>query len=198
MLVALLHAGALLALAAWVPATPATLEAPPIQVALMETEPPDPDPWQAPVPALAPMTVSLVEPEIVVPDLETDAAITLPPNPQPAAPASPGPVFTPKVISEVAYLQPPAPRYPAESRRSRERGLVVVRALVDEEGRAREVSVQQSSGYPRLDKAACQAVERARFKPYVEEGVARPAIAVIPIEFGLTGSSTAQNRSSRG
>jgi periplasmic protein TonB len=163
----------------------------------VEMQPPEPDPWQAPVPALAPLTVSVVEPEIVVPDVQAETAITLPPNPQPTAPA-PGPVFAPKVISEVAYLQPPAPRYPAESRRSRERGLVVVRVLVDEAGRAREVNVQQSSGYPRLDKAACQAVERARFKPYVEEGVARPAIAIIPIEFGLSNTSTAQNQNSRG
>ena len=45
------------------------------------------------------------------------------------------------------------------------------------------VDVEQSSGFARLDAAARAAVERALFKPYVENGVPRMALAMIPIEF---------------
>jgi periplasmic protein TonB len=192
--VGMLHALVLLALSTWAPATPQRLDTPPLQVELIAVDKPEREMWEPPRPVMASLNVSVVQPDIPLPPPDAPTtAITLP-EPQPAPPVT-GPTFAPKVISDVAYLQPPAPRYPVESRRSREHGLVIVRVLVDEEGRAREVQVHQSSGHPRLDRAACQAVERARFKPYVEEGVPRPAIAMVPIEFGLKSASTAQNRS---
>jgi protein TonB len=95
-----------------------------------------------------------------------------------------------QVMSTVAYAQRPAPTYPRESRLAREEGLVILRVLIDESGRARDIDVYRSSGHPRLDKEACAAVVRALFKPYVDGGVARPAIALVPIEFSLPGKSS--------
>jgi len=93
-------------------------------------------------------------------------------------------------MSDVAYLQRPIPRYPPQSRRAREEGLVILRVVIDHTGRVVSVDVQRSSGHPRLDEAACNAVAAALFKPYVADGVARPASAVIPIEFSLRPASS--------
>jgi protein TonB len=57
--------------------------------------------------------------------------------------------------------------------------------LIDESGHASAVNVYRSSGHPRLDEAAREAVRRALFKPYLDGGVPRAAIAVVPIEFSL-------------
>jgi protein TonB len=99
------------------------------------------------------------------------------------------------VITDVAYLQPPAPKYPMESQRSGEHGLVVLKVLINELGRAARIDVEKSSGYMRLDQAARAAVERALFKPYLENGVPRMALAMIPVEF--TGKSHSASRSGR-
>jgi protein TonB len=100
-----------------------------------------------------------------------------------------GPVALP-AMSQIAYLQRPMPRYPAQSRRAREEGLVVLRVVIDPLGRVVSVDVQRSSGHPRLDEAARDAVAGALFKPYMADGVARPASAVIPIEFSLRTASS--------
>ena len=61
----------------------------------------------------------------------------------------------------------------------------MLRVVVDAEGRAREAAIVRSSGYARLDKSARVAVLRALFKPYVENGVARPSIVTVPVEFAM-------------
>lgn len=55
------------------------------------------------------------------------------------------------------------PAYPATSRRLGEEGTTRLRVMVDESGRPREVQVQASSGFARLDQAAIEAVKRWRF-----------------------------------
>ena len=67
----------------------------------------------------------------------------------------------------------------------------MVRVLVDEDGRARETRVVRSSGHARLDEVARTAVMRALFRPYVENGVVRPSIVTVPIEFALRGQGSA-------
>jgi len=93
----------------------------------------------------------------------------------------------PKLISAVEYVREPIPRYPAQSRRLREEGVVVLRVLIDERGQACNIEIESSSGYARLDNAAKEAVARAAFRPYLEDGKPRPALVLIPIEFSLTG-----------
>lgn len=99
-------------------------------------------------------------------------------------------------MSKVAYLEPPAPRYPPESKRAREEGLVILKVLIDELGHASSVHVYRSSGHPRLDEAACNAVQRALFKPYLDGGIARAAIAMVPVEFSLHGAGDRGHRRS--
>ncbi len=93
-------------------------------------------------------------------------------------------------MSEVAYLREPVPHYPPQSRRAHEEGLVVLRVTIDNTGRVIGIDIERSSGHPRLDDAARDAVSRAQFKPYMDGGVPRSASAIIPIEFSLRVSSS--------
>jgi protein TonB len=55
------------------------------------------------------------------------------------------------------------PPYPLGSEMRREEGVVVVDFAVDASGRAIDVTVSQSSGYPLLDAAAVKAIKKASF-----------------------------------
>jgi protein TonB len=102
-------------------------------------------------------------------------------------PAPPAPPPLPKEIpaSAIEYLVPPAPEYPRLSRRLNESGIVIVRLYVDEAGVPRSVQVAKSSGHPRLDEAAVAAAQKARFKPYTENGWPAAGWARIPFPFEL-------------
>jgi protein TonB len=198
LVVGLVHVLLFLGVTVWAPRITKVVEATPLQVALLSEAHPQPQKFEPPSPKMMPLDpVSLAVPEVEV-SIDTPpapAAITVAqvPPPPPAENQTPA---QPKVISEVAYLQPPSPRYPSESRRSREQGLVSLRVLIDEKGHPREVRIERSSGHRRLDEAAREAVSRAVFRPYVEGGVALPAIVIIPIEFALN-TRNALARSSR-
>jgi protein TonB len=166
------------------------IEASIIEAPVEQTEAPPPPP-----PQVEPVQLPTMEPPLVtITEEPAPTAITMVKSEDPAPP--PAPVQgTPHVITDVAYLQPPAPKYPMESQRSGEHGLVVLKVLINELGRAARIDVEKSSGYLRLDQAAKTAVERALFKPYVENGVPRMALAMIPVEF--TGKSHSASRSGR-
>ena len=86
---------------------------------------------------------------------------------------------------DAAYLNNPVPAYPAVSRRLGEQGRTLLRVFVNADGSAREVQVQTTSGYPRLDRAAREAVERWQFAPAREGARAVGAWVVVPILFSL-------------
>lgn len=134
---------------------------------------------------VAPMPdVPLIEIPVAAP---SERAITVPVRAAVApAPADAG---APRLISSVEYLREPVPRYPPKSRKLREQGMVVLRVLIDEQGAACSIEIETSSGFARLDDAAREAVERAAFRPYVEDGSPRRAFVLIPIEFSLNRSS---------
>ena len=105
-------------------------------------------------------------------------------QPQPAAPAAPA---APKTVSasQLGYLVPPNPIYPARSRKAGEQGNVMIRVLVDVTGRPAQVSMQTSSGHPELDQSALSAVRAAQFRPYAEGGLAQAVWVLVPINFVL-------------
>jgi periplasmic protein TonB len=133
-------------------------------------------------------------PDLPVIDIPSDApqsarAITVPMQaPQPPA-VQAQERSTPKLVSTVEYVREPSPRYPPQSRRLREQGLVVLRVVIDERGEASSIEIETSSGHARLDDAARDAVLRAAFRPYVEDGEPRRALVLIPIEFALNRGS---------
>jgi periplasmic protein TonB len=118
------------------------------------------------------------------PQPPVDAAPPSPPAP--AAPAAPAQPATPKIISGVAYINAPRPVYPPLDARMGNEGTVTLRVLINDKGRAEKVDVQKSSGSLRMDDAAREAVMRALFKPYIEDGKAIPVYAIIPINFTLS------------
>ena len=130
------------------------------------------------------ITYVLTPPQEVVVETET---ITPPPTISTAI-AEPGSsVVAPPVVESVEYVRAPAPVYPLESNRRRERGVVLLRVLVDALGRPAQIQLERSSGYARLDEAARAAVQKALFRPYEVNGVAQPAQVLIPIEFTRRG-----------
>lgn len=151
---------------------------------------------ERPLPRVSVVTPQLVVdvPELPVIEIPNDAppaarAITIPVAPPTAAAAPQEDRSVPKLVSAVEYLREPVPRYPPQSRRLREQGLVVLRVVIDERGEASSIEVETSSGHPRLDDAAREAVLRAAFRPYVEDGEPRRALVLIPIEFALNRGS---------
>jgi protein TonB len=155
-----------------------------VSVEPVVTEPPS-----APAaPARPRVQIDFPMPELAV---ATPNAITIPPAIEvaPPSPTASAPLATvadvPVAISTVEYVRPPEPRYPNAARAAREEGLVLLRVVVDERGRARDVGIVKSSGHVRLDDAAVTAVRRALFKPYVDNGVPRVAVVTVPIEFAI-------------
>jgi len=86
---------------------------------------------------------------------------------------------------DAAYLQNPAPEYPSLSRRLGEEGRALLRVLISPEGLPRDIQLQASSGYPRLDQAALQTVRKWRFVPAMRGSEALAAWVIVPIRFNL-------------
>lgn len=107
-------------------------------------------------------------------------AVATPAPPGPAVPAVTPPSFT------AAYLNNPGPQYPYESRVKRQEGIVKLKVLVTPEGRADQVLIDRSSGFPALDEAALDVVKRRwRFVPAKQDGHPISAWVVVPMAFSL-------------
>lgn len=153
-----------------------------------QAAPAEPKPKPKPKPRPKPVTPP---PEPVTPPQEplpetqpTQATATDTPSSE-TVPAATETVSTPRF--DAAYLENPAPSYPAVSRRLREEGVVLLRVLVTTDGRAGEVQIDTSSGSARLDRAAADAVQRWRFVPAHRSSVPVADWVVVPIAFTLRG-----------
>ena len=87
--------------------------------------------------------------------------------------------------SHAAYLNNPAPPYPAMSRRFNEQGLVVLRVFINTDGQAEHTELYQSSGHRRLDDSALRTVAQWRFVPGTRYGVPQAMWFNVPINFVL-------------
>jgi periplasmic protein TonB len=146
-------------------------------------------------PAMRPPEPATVTPVVIVavPDMplidypeavaSSERAISAPQRSVDSAPIADRSI--PRLVSAVEYVREPSPRYPAQSRRLGEQGIVVLRVVIDERGRACDIEIESSSGHERLDRAAREAVATAAFRPYLEDGAPRRALVLIPIEFFL-------------
>lgn len=111
-------------------------------------------------------------------------------DPTPAPPAD-----APSVASAssqggepAVWIEGPDPVYPRASVSRGEEGVVLCRLQVDVEGRVTSVEVVESSGAPRLDRAAREALARWRFRPALEGGRAVPAELLHRVVFRLDAS----------
>ena len=78
------------------------------------------------------------------------------------------------------------PTYPPASRRAGEQGTVRLKVLVDTSGRASNVAVTQTSGFPRLDQAAVEAVRKWRFVAATDGTNKIQAYTQVAVTFKLT------------
>lgn len=97
-----------------------------------------------------------------------------------------GNVKAPRVIKRVE------PVYPAEARRERVAGVVILEAVIDENGRVE--SVNPLKGLPfGLTNAAADAVRQWEFEPATKEGVPVKVVFHLTINFRMTGVPALSN-----
>ena len=210
--VVLLHVGALWALQTGllrraveiiVPATLLTeYVSPPAPVTQAAPPPPAPAPKpQRPTQVKAPAPRPAPEPLPIADTTPSPNAITVSPakaDPEPPAPitaagpatptAAPPAPAAPKIelpSSNAAYLQNPAPAYPAISKRMGEQGKVVLRVFISTDGLPQKIEINQSSGFDRLDRQAQDTVLRWKFVPGKRNGVPEAMWYIVPINFVL-------------
>lgn len=190
-----IHALVIGALLSHAPVRQSLAELAPIMVSLVQekqTEPPQELPKPKPV-VRQPVRKTEPQPQPLLAVSEAVAApapfvAPPPPPPQPAepiaaAPPPPAPVAPPRFDAD--YLNNPAPRYPALSRRLGEQGRVLLRVFVDAQGLPARVELRTSSGHERLDQIALDTVRQWKFVPARRGDQAVSAWVLVPISFSL-------------
>lgn len=102
------------------------------------------------------------------------AAATVSTNADNTVNAPPAPPAPPKVelpSSDADHLSNPKPRYPRLSNTLRETGTPILRILVGTDGLPKDIRLEKSSGFDRLDQAALKGVAQWRFVPGKRNGV---------------------------
>ena len=88
--------------------------------------------------------------------------------------------------TQARYRETPQPHYPDSARREGKEGRVLLRVLVDEEGKTKAIEVNTSSGHDLLDRAATEAIKKWRFVPARAGGKPIETWVKVPIEFQLS------------
>ncbi len=171
----------------------------PVETSLIEEapeddEPPPPPPeFDTPPPYVPPPELSI---DIPV-DTGPSTAISNVTSERPVA-SAPAPVAAaPKPVEREVVRTPPStqgkgaritqPEYPPAARRAGEEGTVTLKVLVTDGGRAGQVEVAKSSGFPKLDEAAVKEVQRNwRFVPGKEDGKPVSMWHTFAVTFRLT------------
>ncbi len=134
-----------------------------------------------PLPLSLPVLVDHVDAAAV-----TQAALALTPVQIQGSPADPVAIDSSGQHSALQLLHAPAPPYPPVALRQQLQGEVLLRVLVDSDGRAEKVTIERSSGHRVLDQAARnQVLAHWRFAPPLIEGKATAAQGLVPINFAI-------------
>ncbi len=134
----------------------------------------------------APQPLAITDP---TPSPNAPTGVVTPPLPPapvavaPAAPPAPPAVQLPS--SDADYLQNPKPPYPILSKRMNEQGKAVHRVWIGIDGKPQRAELVTSSGFPRLDKAAYDAVMSWRYVPGKRNGVPETMPFLVPIDWTL-------------
>lgn len=88
------------------------------------------------------------------------------------------------------YRDTPRPEYPESARRRGREGRVLLRVLVDDQGRTKRVEINRSSGSDALDRAAAEAIKHWRFHPAHHGDKSIESWLRVPIEFRLDDVNT--------
>lgn len=168
------------------PPPPEVMPPPLPDLAPPDMPPPPPAPAEMPVPSLPPLPLP-VEPvalqevaTIPVPHKRTPQPHKVAETPAPPPSVAPQESPPPTDAGPPEYLADPRPVYPFVARQRRQEGTVLLLVTLDEAGNPSSVTVEQSSGYSILDKAAQKQVAAAwRFKP------GQGSKVLVPVEFHL-------------
>lgn len=89
-------------------------------------------------------------------------------------------------LVQASYGYAPKPEYPDSARSAGKEGRVLLRVLVDAQGKTKTVEVNLSSGSDALDRAAVDAIRRWRFSPARHGDEPVESWIRVPIDFRLT------------
>lgn len=191
--IVLLHAGFFWALASGMSHRIVEVVLGPIETRMIEEapkpedEPPPPPPKiETPPPFVPPPEVAIEIPMDAAPTTAIRQTTTQAPVAQPP-PAPPAPAVKATAPRSDPRRPLTQPEYPPSSRRAGETGTVILEVYVLENGRAGDVRVKQSSGFPKLDEAAVREVKRSwRLVPGTENGKPVPMWGQFAVTFKLT------------
>lgn len=171
-----------------------------VTVNLSPPPPPPPAPASQETPK---QPVVTAPPPLIQIDLPQQVNVPVAVDPQPAPPSvepvretstSTGPVAAAVSVIQggdlgARMVSGKPPRYPLESRRNKEQGTVVLSLVLGTDGAVEQISVNRSSGHPRLDDAALHAVRRWRWEPVIRSGGPVKVRGLVEIPFVLQGQS---------
>jgi protein TonB len=143
-------------------------------------EPPPPPPpnfKEPPPPYIPPPEINLAEAPV-----DRGNAITAVTTQKPVE-APPPPVAQAMRVAPVIDARKGCrePEYPASSQRLEETGTVLLQFLIGTDGRVKDSKIVTSSGHPRLDEAARDALGSCRFVPGTVDG--KPEESWAPIKY---------------
>ena len=149
-----------------------------------------PPPRVASTPATAPQpaaTAAAPAAPAPAPVQEVAAAQPAVPAPAPATPTvNRGDLVTPGPGVVMPRIQVrPRPTYPAAARSARKEATVVVRVLIDENGRVDDAELKSKEVGFGLDREALRAARTARYAPATKDGVPVKMWLELPIDFRL-------------
>ncbi len=147
-------------------------------------EPPPPPPVDVPPPVVPPPLIDL--PAFEGPSTAITAKVQETPKAQPQTAARQAQITPPRIKAKGDRISAAINAcYPSASRRLSEEGRVMLTITIDAAGKVGAMTVNQSSGFPRLDGAAECVVRRLPFEPGKRDGQPVDAQATLPIVFKL-------------
>ncbi len=150
--------------------------------------PVDEEPETQPRPTPPVISETTPEPTETPPVLIEQGSVIDQPVVDPAPPATSTVPANPAPVAGVRlqYASATPPPYPRRELADRIEGQVLLRVLVDVDGKPLEVSIERSSGNRELDRAAQQHILRHwTFHPAMKDGRAVQTIGLVPIDFKL-------------
>lgn len=160
-----------------------TVKPPPPPIPVPVVRPQQPVRNNIPVTITPPTTQPVRDQEVIVPD---GSEYVPPTNTEPTLdlgpPKDPGPLPS----TRLEYASAPAPTYPRAEMLDGIEGTVLLKVLVDVDGKPLSVEIERSSGNRRLDDAARRQVLRKwMFRPAIRDGQAIQVFGMVPVSFSL-------------
>lgn len=95
------------------------------------------------------------------------------------------PAETGSAVTRPTIITSSRPAYPRVARESGWEGTVIVRTLIDTNGKPSQITIRKSCGHPTLDQAAQDAIQRWKFQPAKDGNIPITKWVDIPVKFDL-------------